>query len=91
MIDKELEEWRFRIHKLDEDNEILMGRDAHLREECATSMRHLVSDALQFDREHISYPKIGKEDVMTAVFCFHLRTETVLFASSRCMLLSMKR
>jgi hypothetical protein len=40
-----------------------MGRDAHLREECATQMKHLVSDALQFDKENISYPKIGKEDV----------------------------
>jgi hypothetical protein len=40
-----------------------MGRDAHLREECAVTMKNLVSDALQFDKENISYPKIGKEDV----------------------------
>jgi hypothetical protein len=63
VIDKELDEWRFRVHKLDEENEALVGRDAHLREECATTMRHLVTDALQFDRENINYPKIGKEDV----------------------------
>ena len=40
-----------------------MGRDAHLREECARTMKHLVNDALKFDKENISYPKIGKEDV----------------------------
>jgi len=40
-----------------------MGRDAHLREECATTMKNLVIDALQYDKENISYPKIGKEDV----------------------------
>jgi hypothetical protein len=40
-----------------------MERDAHLREECDITMRNLVSDALQFDRENINYPKIGKEDV----------------------------
>lgn len=62
-MDKELEEWRFRVHKLEEENEALLGRDAHLRDECSTTMRRLVNDALQFDRENISYPKISKEDV----------------------------
>lgn len=63
MIDKELEEWRFRVHKIEEENEALMGRDAHLRDECATTMKNLVSNALQFDKENISYPKVSKEDV----------------------------
>lgn len=58
-----MEEWRFRIHQLEEENEDLMGRDAHLREECAATMRNLVASALQFDKENITYPKISKEDV----------------------------
>ena len=40
-----------------------MGRDAHLREECETTMKNLVNEALQFDKENITYPKIGKEEV----------------------------
>ena len=67
VIDKELEEWRFRVHQLEEENEGLLGRDAHLRDECATTMRHLVANALQFDKENISYPKISKEDVRRAL------------------------
>lgn len=67
MVDKELEEWRFRVHKLEEDKEQLVGRDEHLREECSTTMRRLVNDALQFDRENISYPKISKEDVSDSI------------------------
>ncbi|CAF0798279.1 unnamed protein product [Rotaria sordida] len=67
IIDKELEEWRFRVHKLEEENEALKGRDAHLREECEITMKHLVSDALQFDKENINYPKIDKEDVNAAL------------------------
>jgi hypothetical protein len=47
-----------------------MGRDAHLREECATTMKRVVSEALQFDKENISYPKIGKEEVSVVLsFC----------------------
>ncbi|CAF2717582.1 unnamed protein product [Rotaria sp. Silwood2] len=67
IIDKELEEWRFRVHKLEEENEALKGRDAHLREECETTMKNLVNDALQYDKENINYPKIGKEDVNAAL------------------------
>lgn len=47
-----------------------MGRDAHLREECATTMKRLVNEALQFDKENICYPKIGKEDVRI-ILSFH--------------------
>ncbi len=81
VIDKELDEWRFRVHKLDEENEDLTGRDAHLREECAATMRNLVSDALQFDRENISYPKIGKEDV-SIVESFYRRILPSLFSGA---------
>ncbi|CAF1220108.1 unnamed protein product, partial [Didymodactylos carnosus] len=35
VIDKELEEWRYKINQIEEDNEQLNGRDAVLREECA--------------------------------------------------------
>jgi hypothetical protein len=45
-----------------------MGRDAHLRDECATTMKHLVTEALQFDKDNICYPKIGKEDVSIVNF-----------------------
>ncbi|CAF4703578.1 unnamed protein product, partial [Rotaria magnacalcarata] len=62
IVDKELEDWRFRVFKLEEENEALKGRDAHLREECETTMKTLVSEALQFDKENINYPKVGKED-----------------------------
>jgi hypothetical protein len=48
----------------------LIGRDAHLREECTTSMRNLVTNALQFDKENITYPKIGKEEVSN-IFSFN--------------------
>jgi len=47
----------------------LTGRDAHLRDECATTMKHLVTDALRFDKENITYPKIGKEDVNIRLTC----------------------
>ncbi|CAF1570190.1 unnamed protein product [Didymodactylos carnosus] len=70
VIDKELEEWRYKIYQIEEDNEQLNGRDAVLREECATSMKKLVTNALQFDKENISYPTVRKEDV---------RRETVIF------------
>lgn len=40
-----------------------MGRDSHLREQCSISMRNLVTNALQYDKENITYPRIGKEDV----------------------------
>ncbi|CAF3283751.1 unnamed protein product [Rotaria socialis] len=67
IVDKELEDWRFRVFKLEEENETLKGRDAHLREECETTMKTLVSEALQFDKENINYPKVGKEDVNAAL------------------------
>jgi hypothetical protein len=57
-----------------------MGRDAHLRDECATTMRTLVSDALQFDRENISYPKIGKEDV-SILLLIHSKISLYLLGS----------
>lgn len=63
MIDKELEEWRFRAYQIEEENQALLGRDAHLREECAESMKRLVTNALQFDKENVTYPKIGREEV----------------------------
>ena len=63
VIDKELEEWRFRAYQLEEENQALSGRDAHLREECAESMKRLVTSALQFDKENVTYPKIGREEV----------------------------
>lgn len=66
-MDKELEEWRFRVHKIEEENEALSGRDEHLRDECSTTMKRLVNEALQFDRENISYPKISKEDVSQSI------------------------
>ncbi|CAF4369259.1 unnamed protein product [Rotaria magnacalcarata] len=59
IVDKELEDWRFRVFKLEEENEALKGRDAHLREECETTMKTLVSEALQFDKENINYPKVN--------------------------------
>lgn len=58
-----------------------MGRDAHLREECATTMKHLVSDALQFDKENITYPKIGKEDV-NILLTFYRNFLLFFFSSS---------
>ncbi|CAF1273333.1 unnamed protein product [Adineta steineri] len=67
VIDKELEEWRFRVYKIEEENEALLGRDAHLRDECAASMKHLVTNALQFDKENITYPKVDREEVHAAV------------------------
>ncbi|CAF0776839.1 unnamed protein product [Adineta ricciae] len=67
VIDKELEEWRFRAYQLEEENQALSGRDAHLREECAESMKRLVTNALQFDKENVTYPKIGREEVHAAV------------------------
>lgn len=63
MIDKELEEWRFRVSEINEENEALQGRDAHLRDERAASMKRLVTNALQFDKENVTYPKIGREEV----------------------------
>ncbi|UJR26039.1 hypothetical protein I4U23_007385 [Adineta vaga] len=64
VIDKELEEWRFRVYQFEEENEALIGRDAHLREECAESMKNLVTNALQFDKENVTYPKIGREEAI---------------------------
>jgi hypothetical protein len=55
-----------------------MGRDAHLREECATTMKNLVSDALQFDKENITYPKIGKEDV-SILLSFYRKISLFIF------------
>ena len=63
MIDKELAEWRFRMSNLAEESETLAGRDAHLREECETTMRSLVTKAVQYDKENIDYPKVDKDDV----------------------------
>ena len=63
VIDKELEEWRFRVSEIDEENDALLGRDAHLREARASSMKTLVTNALQFDKENVTYPKIGREEV----------------------------
>ena len=88
VIDKELEEWRFRVHQLEEENEGLMGRDAHLRDECATTMRHLVANALQFDKENISYPKISKEDVRRAA---SISNGSNPYVSPRCTRLYMPR
>jgi hypothetical protein len=87
VIDKELDEWRFRIYKLDEENEALMGRDANLREECAATMKNLVNDALQFDKENINYPKISKEDV-SAILSWYKKNSVSIF---RFMQLYMKR
>jgi len=58
-----------------------MGRDAHLREECATTMKNLVIDALQYDKENISYPKIGKEDV-SIILSFDRKISVSLFSGS---------
>ncbi|CAF0897090.1 unnamed protein product [Didymodactylos carnosus] len=63
VIDKELEEWHYKINQIEEDNEQLNGRDAVLREECAMSMKTLVTNAVQFDKENIIYPTVRKEDV----------------------------
>jgi hypothetical protein len=63
VIDKELEQWRVRVNQLEDDNEKLTERDERLRKECATTMQQLVDNALQFDRDNITYPKIDKEDV----------------------------
>jgi hypothetical protein len=75
------------MHKIEEENEALMGRDAHLREECATTMKNLVIDALQYDKENISYPKIGKEDV-SIILSFYRKICLFIF---RFMQLYMKK
>ena len=69
VIDKELEEWRFRMVALAEESETLAGRDAHLREECDTTMKSLVTKAVQYDKDNIDYPKVDKDDVNPSSLC----------------------